>query len=305
VQFGIDIPHQPTVSFAETSGSLLQSSSDEDKNYEDEEATDETLRHAAAAARSSGSLSQARFESGNYHPKGAKSTVHHSAEHPTPTSNAYDDDDEEDNAGMPFVPHQPTVSFAENSGSLLQSSDDKEDYTHEDGEVLPHTARFSGSHSPAHSESGNHAKSRSCYRCGKGAGFWGRRDTEACLACGARYCVNCVLRAMGSMPEGRKCLTCIGRPVAQSRWNAQGQSSRVLRLLLPALEVRLVMRNERQCTANQLRPEHVYVNGAKLAPEELVLLQGCPCSPSRLRPGFYWYDKVSGLWGKVREILVV
>uniref|UniRef100_A0ACD5YE75 Uncharacterized protein n=1 Tax=Avena sativa TaxID=4498 RepID=A0ACD5YE75_AVESA len=225
--------------------------------------------------------------------------AHHSAELPSSPSDA-DDDEEDEDAGTPSVPHQPTVSFAETSGSLLQSSDDEEDYE-DDDEALPHAAaaaRSSGSLSPAPFEPGNHAKSRGCYRCGKGGGFFGRGGKEACLACGARYCAACVLRAMGSMPEGRKCLACIGRPVAESRRTVLGRGSRVLRRLLSAAEVELVMRSERECAANQLRPEDVYVNGAKLAPEELAVLQGCPCPPSRLRPGFYWYDKVSGFWGK-------
>jgi hypothetical protein len=107
---------------------------------------------------------------------------------------------------------------------------------------------------------------------------------------------------MGSMPEGRKCLDCIGRPVAESRRDALGRGSRVLRRLLSAAEVELVMRSERECAANQLRADDVYVNGSRLSPEELVVLQGCPCPPSRLRPGFYWYDKVSGFWGKVCDL---
>ncbi|KAK1626167.1 hypothetical protein QYE76_000482 [Lolium multiflorum] len=225
--------------------------------------------------------------------------AHHSAELPSSPS-----DDEEHDAGVPSVPHQPTVSFAETSGSLLQSTDEEEDYEEDDeapSSPLPHrhpttaaAARSSGALSPPHLDVPNPRSG--CYRCGKRGGIWG--GTESCLACGARYCASCVLRAMGSMPEGRKCLPCIGRPVAESRRGALGRGSRVLRRLLSAAEVDLVMRSERQCAANQLRPEDVYVNGARLVPEELAALQGCPCPPARLRPGFYWYDKVSGFWGK-------
>jgi hypothetical protein len=236
--------------------------------------------------------------------------AHHSAELPSSPS-----DDEGAGAGdgdgpeaLPLKPrhHQPAVTFAETSGSLLQSSDDEDEYEEEEeeddddadareGRPRAAAGQSSGSLSPAHWRGG---RTRGCYRCGKGGGFWGR-DKESCLACGARYCVGCVLRAMGSMPEGRKCLECIGRPVAESRRDALGRGSRVLRRLLSAAEVELVMRSERECAANQLRAEDVYVNGTKLSPEELVVLQGCPCPPSRLRPGFYWYDKVSGFWGKV------
>lgn len=237
--------------------------------------------------------------------------AHHSAELPSSLPSDAEDADEDgeeagDQAGMP-VPHKPTVSFAETSGSLLESSssssEEEEDDDEGADEAPPHaaSARSSGSLSPAHFESASHRRGprpRGCYRCGKGGGFWGRGDKESCLACGARYCTECLLRAMGSMPEGRKCLDCIGRPVVESRRNALGRGSRVLRRLLSAAEVELVMRSERACAANQLRPEDVYVNGAKLLPEELALLQGCPCPPSRLRPGFYWYDKVSGFWGK-------
>ncbi|KAL6641580.1 hypothetical protein ACP70R_019761 [Stipagrostis hirtigluma subsp. patula] len=147
---------------------------------------------------------------------------------------------------------------------------------------------------------------RACARCGKGGrigvGMGILGDREECLACGARYCAGCVLRAMGSMPEGRKCVGCIGAPVPDPRRRARmGKRSRMLARLLAPAEVRQVMRAERGCAANQVRPDEVVVNGRGLSQGELDLLLGCALPPARLAPGRYWYDKDSGLWGKEGE----
>ncbi|CAI0406761.1 unnamed protein product [Linum tenue] len=141
-------------------------------------------------------------------------------------------------------------------------------------------------------------KKGTCYRCMKGNRF---NEKEVCIVCGAKFCSGCVLRAMGSMPEGRKCVTCIGQRIDEARRKNMGKSSRMLRQLLPKMEINNIMTSEKCCHVNQLPPELVYINDQYLSEEELVLLQTSAHPPRKLKPGYYWYDKVSGFWGKEGE----
>ncbi|KAL0739419.1 hypothetical protein Bca4012_015629 [Brassica carinata] len=141
-------------------------------------------------------------------------------------------------------------------------------------------------------------KKGSCYRCLMGNRF---TEKEVCIVCDAKYCSNCVRRAMGAMPEGRKCVTCIGHRVSESNRKSLGKCSRMLKRLLTDSELQRVMRDEVTCKANQLYARLISVNGRPLSEEELDKLQTCPNPPKKLKPGDYWYDKLAGYWGKVGE----
>ncbi|KAK6143505.1 hypothetical protein DH2020_023853 [Rehmannia glutinosa] len=171
----------------------------------------------------------------------------------------------------------------------LPSSDgNSEQSYHDEPEVSPHRPMVS-----------NDGKKGLCNRCNKTNRFG---EKEFCIVCSAKYCKKCVLRAMGSMPEGRKCIPCIGYRIDESKRGLLGKCSRMLRKMLADDAVKQIMSSEISCEVNQLPPHLICVNDKPLSIEELVLLQSCSNPPKKLRPGKYWYDKVSGFWGKAAGI---
>lgn len=144
-------------------------------------------------------------------------------------------------------------------------------------------------------------KKRMCHRCNKCSRF---AEREVCIVCNAKYCSKCILRAMGSMPEGRKCISCIRFPIYEPKRRSLGKCSRMLKRLLTDDQIKQIMSAEISCEVNQLPPHLIVVNEEPLSIHELVMLQSCSNPPKKLRPGKYWYDKVSGFWGKVRVVFI-
>ncbi|KAL0424581.1 UNVERIFIED_CONTAM: Extra-large guanine nucleotide-binding protein 1 [Sesamum radiatum] len=59
-----------------------------------------------------------------------------------------------------------------------------------------------------------------------------------------------------------------------------------------------IIKAEKSPEVRKLAPEDIFVNGKALTSRELALLQSCRYPPKKLTPGNYWYDRVSGFWGK-------
>ncbi|KAD4179161.1 hypothetical protein E3N88_27752 [Mikania micrantha] len=173
------------------------------------------------------------------------------------------------------------VTFREpKSRTMVQ---DESGYT-EPGMVVPERPRANPN-----------VKTGLCHRCLKGNRFTMK---ESCIVCDAKYCSKCVLRMMGSMPEGRKCISCIGCPIDESKREQLGKCSKVLKQVLNDFQINQAMLSEVSCQVNQAPHWLIFVNGKPLSFEEVIQLQTCSHPPKGLVPGSYWYDKLSGFWGK-------
>ncbi|XP_047153601.1 extra-large guanine nucleotide-binding protein 1-like [Vigna umbellata] len=199
----------------------------------------------------------------------------------------HDDDDDDDPLNPKHVKRPSVVTFRNPETNEIVEDEEivepagGESSSNNSKRVRPHAERV--------------GKKGSCYRCLKGSRL---TEREVCIVCSAKFCRNCVLRVMGSMPEGRKCVTCIGHRIDENKRGRLGKPSRMLKYLLSKGEMKQIMKDEMFCETNQIPAEDVIVNGEPLDWDQLTLLLTCSNPPKGLQPGFYWYDKASGFWGK-------
>ncbi|CAL5367922.1 unnamed protein product [Camellia sinensis] len=136
-------------------------------------------------------------------------------------------------------------------------------------------------------------KRRICYRCGKGSGKQRSHGLFVMQSIAAIVC-------LGLWVLCQKDVNVLLALVSQLM-NQSGPKLLNIQGLLSPLEVKQMMKAEKECAANQLRPEQLIVNGLPLKPDEMAELLGCSLPPQKLKPGRCWYDKESGLWGKEGE----
>ncbi|CAA0831779.1 Extra-large guanine nucleotide-binding protein 3 [Striga hermonthica] len=114
---------------------------------------------------------------------------------------------------------------------------------------------------------------RKCNRCGKGGiGLLLRGRREACIVCGAEYCKKCLFKAMGTMPEGRKCVGCIGYPIDEGKRGTLGKGSREGEKPDRIISSELGVGGKLQTGASN-GITRVYVNGREITNTELKVLK--------------------------------
>ncbi|KAL8106758.1 hypothetical protein AgCh_023503 [Apium graveolens] len=90
-----------------------------------------------------------------------------------------------------------------------------------------------------------------------------------------KMCSTCEKNGSDGIDVGKgKCMSCIGMPIDELNWPSLGKCLKILLRICSPLEVAQIMKAEKECMANQLRPEQLIVNGKQLHDDELAEIFG-------------------------------